>query len=119
MSQHNALGKIGEDITCDFLKKKGYTILSRNFRYGRAEIDIVAKHHQIIVFVEVKTRKNLAFGWGDESIDTSKIANLCLAAEEFLRHYPDSESRYDIVLVHFEKGTNIRHIQDAFWPGVF
>ena len=62
MSVSYDLGKRGEDLATEYLMKKGYKILERNFRAGKCEIDIVAKDGQKLVFVEVKTRKTDYFG---------------------------------------------------------
>ena len=56
MAQHNDFGTLGEDIAVDFLRRKGYILLDRNWRSGHKEIDIVARQGDTVVFVEVKAR---------------------------------------------------------------
>ena len=62
MAIHNELGKKGEQLAVDFLQKKGYTILDRNWRFKKAEVDIIAQKEQILAIVEVKTRSSNYFG---------------------------------------------------------
>ena len=63
MGRHNELGKEGEEKAVAFLQEKGYVILEKNYRSGRAEVDIIAGFKDIIVFVEVKTRSSYVFGY--------------------------------------------------------
>ena len=86
MAEHIDLGNQGEDIAKNLLLKKGYEILECNWRNGRAEIDIIAKDKDVLVFVEVKTRRTRKFGHPEENVDRKKIQNLMNAAEEF-NHY--------------------------------
>ena len=58
MAQHNELGKIGEKLAADYLLSKGYEIVCKNYFYQKAEIDIIAKHNNMMICVEVKTRKS-------------------------------------------------------------
>jgi Holliday junction resolvase-like predicted endonuclease len=73
MSENNANGKLGETLAADYLRAKGYSIIATNRKFSHAEIDIIAKIGEEIVFVEVKTRKNSHFGFPEESIDAKKI----------------------------------------------
>jgi len=77
-------GKCGEGYVCDYLKKKGYSIIEKNYfsRYG--EVDIVAENHKYIVFVEVKTRTKNSFTKGFESITKTKIKKFTKTAVKFL-----------------------------------
>ena len=58
MAAHNELGKWGEDLAAEYLEKKGYTIVERDWKSGRRDIDIIALDDDVVVFVEVKTRRN-------------------------------------------------------------
>ena len=62
MAAHNELGKWGEDLATAYLEQKGYTIVERDWKSGRRDIDIIAIDGNTVVFVEVKTRKNNVFG---------------------------------------------------------
>ena len=77
----NTTGALGEDLACEYLKSKGYKIIERNFRKKYQEIDIIALHNKILVFVEVKTRKTSSFGTPFESIDSWKLKHLIALAQ--------------------------------------
>lgn len=116
MASHNDLGKQGEDAAIEFLQNKGHEILKRNYRYGHAEIDIISKEGNIIVFSEVKTRASNQFGYPEEFVSNKQVRLIKGAAEEFLyRNKCDTEVRFDIisVIVNPDK-TTIKHIEDAF-----
>lgn len=118
MSKHNELGVKGEILALEFLEKKGYTILEINWRFGKAEVDIIARHQNTLLIVEVKTRTGNQFGFPEESVGTEKQKNLAAAAEEYLeRNNLDMDVRFDVVSITFN-GTNpeIFHIEDAFFP---
>jgi putative endonuclease len=120
MAKHNLTGKEGEEIAAAFLKAKGYEIVEMNKRFGRAEIDIIAKIGNEYVFVEVKTRSSDYFGFPEESIDKRKIKLLGKAAEQFNNEKNDDlEIRFDMIsLVLGEDKHDIVHIEDAFFPGM-
>jgi putative endonuclease len=84
MNTHIDFGRLGEQLAEDFLIAKGYTILHRNWRHLRYEIDIVALKNEIPHFVEVKTRSSQEFGQPEESVNKKKIRSLLQAADEFL-----------------------------------
>lgn len=94
------LGKTGELLAAEFLKSKGYRIICQNWRYKRDEIDIVAMHHQWMVFVEVKTRTGSAFGMPWESVDQRKQNAMVRAANAYITsHKIDLNVRFDIVSI--------------------
>ena len=68
MSEHNDIGREGEDVAASYLMQNGYRIVARNWRYGPKEIDIVARDGETMVFVEVKTRSTLAFELPQEAV---------------------------------------------------
>ncbi len=117
MASHNDLGKQGEDAAVEFLQKKGHEILVRNYRFKKAEVDIVSTHGNHIVFTEVKTRSSDAFGHPEEFVDKKKRLMMKSAADEFMyQQKSDAEIRFDIVSVSQEKGElKIYHIEDAFF----
>ncbi len=120
MAKHNITGKEGEEIAAAYLKAKGYQIIEMNKRFGRAEIDIIAKIGNEYVFVEVKTRTSDYFGFPEEAIDKRKIKLLGKAAEQFtLEKNDDLEIRFDMIsLVLRTAKHDIKHIEDAFFPGM-
>jgi putative endonuclease len=110
-------GTEGEDLAAQLLTKSGYTILERNYRFGRGEIDLVAKDGEELVFVEVKARHSSAYGAPEESITRSKEAQLKKVAEAYLyeRHIENQSCRFDIVAITFQRGAPVlRLIQNAF-----
>jgi putative endonuclease len=120
MAKHNLTGKEGEEIAAAFLKAKGYEIVEMNKRFGRAEIDIIAKIGNEYVFVEVKTRSSDHFGFPEEAITKRKITLMGKAAEQFSIEKSDGlEIRFDLIsLVLGNKKHDIVHVEDAFFPGM-
>ena len=118
------VGKIGEEIAVDFLKKKGYQILDRNYKFKipgdlqKGEIDIVAKKKDTICFVEVKTLKNPKIEiFPEEKINLSKKKKLIATAESWLikNKIPlDSKWQIDVISVVIKGGkTKISHFENA------
>lgn len=117
MAQHNDFGKKAEDLAADFLLKKGYKILARNFRYQKAEIDIIAAKDNLIIICEVKARSTDVFNLPQESVNKKKIKLLVSAADYYLQEFNVlNEVRFDIISVLPDEKQNltIEHIQDAF-----
>lgn len=118
MAEHNDYGTQGEDMACQYLQLKGYTILDRNWRSGHREIDIVARKDDVIVFVEVKTRRNDYYGRPEDAVTPRKMNLLILAADAYLRYYRlDNPARFDVISVTgtMEK-PYIKHFEQAFRP---
>ncbi len=117
MAQHNELGKLGEKLAEAFLLKKGYDILERNYRYDRAEIDLLAMIDEVLVVVEVKTRSTSDFGLPHEFISKKKIRLLVKAVDHYLiENQLDVEVRFDAISVlKGKKGFDVTHIEDAFY----
>lgn len=117
MISKSNLGAKGEEMAVFFLQEQGYEIVSRNWRHGRSEIDIIAREAQTLVFVEVKTRQTTRFGLPEESISTSKMNAVTRAALEYLRHYPSPRIRFDVIAISLIPNSEpeIFHIRDAFY----
>lgn len=117
MAEHNELGKLGEELAVDFLIEKGYEILETNWRFQKAEVDIIAQKENILAVVEVKTRSSLDFGLPQEFVKPKKIQLLVKAINEYVTQNDlDVEVRFDIVAIHKEKSEFvIEHIEDAFY----
>lgn len=113
----NPTAVLGEETACRFLLKKGYKILERNFRRGYGEIDIIALHENILVFVEVKTRSSDKFGTPFEAITQTKLRLLVKGANfyKYVLHneLPD-EMRIDAIGVRVWGGEvlSIEHIEN-------
>jgi putative endonuclease len=117
MADHNDLGKKAEDLAADFLLKNGYKILIRNFRFQKAEIDIIAEKDNLIIITEVKARSTDAFMLPQEAVNKRKISLIVSAANHYLEEFNKNlEVRFDIISVlPDEKGKLIiEHIIDAF-----
>ena len=116
MAAHNELGKWGEDLAVDYLQRKGYTIIERDWKSGKRDLDIIAQDGNIIVFVEVKTRRNRLFGEPEESVDYHKLQNLQQAISHYVKFkHIRQEIRFDIISIVGTVGTDpdIQHIQDV------
>lgn len=118
MSKHNELGKKGEKIAVDFLKKKGHKILACNFRFEHKEIDIISAVNELLVFSEVKTRSSVHFGFPEEAVTLAKQVHLKEAAAFYVQEHPDfRQCRFDVISILITNGriTQIRHYEDAFY----
>lgn len=117
MADHNELGKIGEQLATDYLLNKGYKILARNFIYQKVEVDIIAKHNDMIICVEVKTRNSDFFGDPQEFVTPGKIKNLVKAMDAFVIENDISlETRFDIIAVlKNKKMEQLTHYENAFY----
>jgi len=115
------LGRIGEEIALDFLRKNGYRIIERNFRSLPGEIDLIAEEGKVKVFVEVKTRNSLAHGLPGDAITSRKKRHMVKAALSYIkkRGWTAQTYRFDIVgIIMNGKGKvrNIEIIRNAFQP---
>ncbi|MAK35070.1 MAG: YraN family protein [Flavobacteriaceae bacterium] len=118
MAVHNDLGKLGEVLAATFLQREGYAILERNWRFQKAEIDIIAqKDVDTIVFVEVKTRNSAFFGDPQSFVTPSKVKLLVKAANEYLiSNQLEAEARFDIIAVlKNSKEERMEHFKNAFY----
>ncbi|MAB47150.1 MAG: endonuclease [Flavobacteriaceae bacterium] len=117
MAQHNELGKKGEQLAVDFLVENSYDIVERNYRFDKAEVDIIAKKGDILAIVEVKTRSSLDFGNPQDFVKPKQIKNLVKAVDEYVTENDlDVEVRFDIIAIVKENKTyNIEHLENAFY----
>lgn len=116
MADHNELGKKGEKLAIDFLIKNEYKILEKNYRYLKAEVDIIAQKGQILAAIEVKTRTSNYFGNPEEFVNPKKIKLLISAIDNYVVERDlDVEVRFDIIaIITNKKETKIEHLEDAF-----
>ena len=116
------LGLEGEDAAARALEKAGLRIVERRFRCRLGEIDLVARDRDVLVFVEVKSRRGIGFGRPAESVTTTKRRRIARVAQCFLsrRGMTDVPCRFDVVEVLRHPGIELEvcHIVDAFrlWP---
>ena len=110
-------GKDGEEAAAHFLSEKGYEIVERNFRFQRAEIDLIARKDNWLIFVEVKARSSTAYGHPESFVDQHKISNVLLAADEYIHRLNwKGQVRYDVISVQLKNGNSeIVHFEDAFY----
>ncbi|MEI7596952.1 MAG: YraN family protein [Bacteroidota bacterium] len=119
MAEHNLTGNLGEELAADYLKTQGYKIISRNWRFGKNEIDIIAKLGEILVIAEVKTRTSNFIEDPELSVDRKKQKFLIKAADAFVvNNNLNVEVRFDIITIIIFDDVNhqINHIVDAFYP---
>ncbi|MCT4582997.1 MAG: YraN family protein [Flavobacteriales bacterium] len=112
-------GNKGEQIAVNYLEQQGYVIRCRNYRYGKAEIDIIAQTENRIVFLEVKTRSQ----YQEESLrDLLSIAQqkrIIEAAHHYIiAHDIDEEARFDLIIIPLNNSDKITHIKTAFYPSL-
>jgi putative endonuclease len=117
MAQHNELGKKGEQLAVDFLLRNGYEIIERNYRFDKAEVDIIAKQKDVLAIIEVKTRSTIDFGNPQDFVKPKQIQRLVKAVDEYVNvNNLDVEVRFDIVAIVKEgKGFSIEHLKNAFY----
>jgi putative endonuclease len=110
-------GTEGEHLAAQFLEAQGYSILERNYRFERGEIDLVAMDGEELVFIEVKTRHSQRYGEPEESVTPSKEAQLKKVAEGYLyeRNIENQSCRFDVVTITYQRGAPVlRVIHNAF-----
>ncbi|MBT8305156.1 MAG: YraN family protein [Bacteroidia bacterium] len=117
MAGHNELGKKGEQLAVNFLMKNGYDIIERNYRFDKAEVDIIAQIKDTLAIVEVKTRSTIDFGNPQDFVKPKQIKNLVKAVDEYvIVNELDVEVRFDIIaIVKNGKQFEIEHLEDAFY----
>jgi putative endonuclease len=113
-----ALGRRGEEIALEYLRRKGYRIVARGFRLFRGEIDIIARCEDTLVFVEVKTRATTEFGLPEEAVTPAKQAQVRKIARGFLveRDLGEPDCRFDVLAILVPDGGDpvITHYESAF-----
>lgn len=107
-------GNAGEDLACRYLEKNGYEILERNKHYSRfCEIDIIAKHKNTVVFVEVKTRRTNAYGTPLEAITQTKYENICKGVQYYIVENKVKSYRIDVIGITLKPELKINHLKNV------
>ena len=116
MAEHNELGKLGEELAIKHLLKNGYKIIKQNYRYLKAEVDIIAEKENTIIAVEVKTRTSDYYENPQDAVNPKKIKLLVSAMNNFIEEKDlDVEVRFDIIAITKQQNDfAIEHIEDAF-----
>lgn len=117
MATHNELGKKGEELAFDYLQQNNYRILEQNWRYKKAEVDIIAFKKGILAVIEVKTRSSGYFGDPQDFVNQKKIKLLVEAINEYvISKNLDVEVRFDIIAItKNQEKFEIKHLKDAFF----
>lgn len=113
-----SIGEQGEKIARDYLEKKGYDIVETNYRFGHGEIDIIVRKDQLLIFVEVKTKKFGDFGDPINWINRKKQRQIGRIAKGYLyeNNITDLDCQFDVITLNYEDGAyKINHIENAFW----
>lgn len=114
------LGKWGEQLAADFLRRNGWRVKETNYRCRMGEIDLIAENHRYLVFAEVKLRKNDRFGQALEAVTPNKQQKLRMTAELYLAEHPTKlQPRFDVIEVYAPQGMNtvnpkVSCIENAF-----
>lgn len=119
--KNKIIGNSGEDAACEYIKKQGYKIVSRNTVNKLGEIDIIAQNRGCLVFIEVKTRTSDKFGTPAEAVTYYKKQKIIKTAEVYLMQNPtDLDIRFDVIEVYgfyadaVFYAEKINHIPGAF-----
>ena len=104
-------GRLGENIAKKYLQRRGYRMLDQNYRTPYAEIDLIAKHKDTLVFVEVRTKLSERFGTPEETINRDKIYRLIRNAQGYMtRKGYDKKCRIDAVCIVLDEDRNPKRI---------
>lgn len=116
MAEHNEIGKKGEQLAKDFLVENHYVILETNYRYKKAEIDIIAQIGDTLAIIEVKTRSSSQFGTPESFVNNKKMTLVLEATNAYvLNKQLDMEVRLDIISVLIGEEIKIEHLTNAYY----
>jgi len=107
------IAKIGEKLAVEHLKTQGYQILAENYRFQRGEIDIIAKHEERIVFVEVKTRRSLKYGVPQSAVTKQKQRQISKIALAYLQKHNliDTSCRFDVIAIQLTRDLELLRLE--------
>lgn len=116
MSEKLDKGKLGEEYAADFLVRKGYTILDRNFTSLNSEIDLIVQKDDLLVFVEVRIKANADYGFPESTLTRNKINAIKRGAARYLWNKPKpARVRFDMISIVEYPVFEIVHFEDAFY----
>lgn len=116
MSEKLDKGKLGEEHAADFLVRKGYSILDRNFTSLNSEIDLIAQKDDLLVFVEVRVRANADYGFPETTLTRTKMNAIKRGAARYLWNKPKpGKVRFDMISIVEKPVFEIVHFEDAFF----
>ncbi|HNW58459.1 MAG TPA: YraN family protein [bacterium] len=117
-NRQQRVGRAGEDQAARYLEQQGCTILARNFRTRHGEIDLIARDHQVLLFVEIKTCSADSFGRPESWVTPLKQRRIAGAALTWIHqnHCENQDCRFDVIAIDLRQGEGgLQHIRDAFW----
>lgn len=122
VEKNKNLGKLGEKLALQYLLKKGYRFVARNYQGHWGELDLIMKNDQRFIFIEVKTRKNPNFGSGEEAVDHHKKRKLLRTIHQFMENYdvlPEQEWQLDLITIDFTgfNTATIQHFENILEEG--
>jgi putative endonuclease len=113
MSTNISKGRKGEERAIQFMEEKGYKMIAQNYRFKRAEIDLIFQKENLIVFTEVKLRSKVFFGMPEEAVDEKKAERIIDAADNYIYETDwKGDIRFDIIAIYDRK--EVCHFEDAF-----
>jgi putative endonuclease len=118
MAAHNEFGKAGEEMAVEWLIQHGFQLISRNWKFARYEVDIIASREGILHFIEVKSRHDDVFGKPEDWVNRKKGRHLLTAGVAFQDKYPDwNLVQYDIlsILITPDGNRDFFFIEDVYW----
>ncbi len=109
-------GERGENLAALYLEARHYTIIEKNYRYKKAEVDLIVQKDNCLVFVEVKARSRNHYGFPEEAVDAKKATLIIEAADHYIHqiNWPHN-IRFDVIAVEMTSSVNIKHFKDAFY----
>ena len=110
----NAGGELAETLAADYLQRRGLRLLARNYRCRLGEIDLILADGAVLVFAEVRLRRNAAYGGAAASITAAKRQRILRAARHYLSGRPEPACRFDVVLLDALAAERIEWIRDSF-----
>jgi putative endonuclease len=118
MAAHNEFGKAGEEMAVKWLERRGFQLISRNWKYARYEVDIIASRAAVLHFIEVKSRHDDLFGKPEDWVNWKKGKHLLSAGAAFQDQYPEWKLvQYDIlsILLTSDGKQDFFFIEDVYW----
>ena len=115
MSNTNKIGRWGEACALKYLESCGFYLYHSNYRYGRNEIDLIVYQQDLLLFVEVKTRRQIHHGFPESFLSDEQKEHIHLAAQHFLLEHPwPGRIRFDIISIWMKTPLGVEHFMDAF-----
>ncbi len=117
MAEHIETGRTGESLACNFLVKRGFSLLHTNWKSGKNEVDIIASKDGTLHFVEVKTKAGKGLGLPEQRVNPAKLARMKRAAEQYVSANPGWKFvQFDIIAITMQAGRQEEYffLEDVF-----